>query len=56
MQNCNRRNEESKRKWLIKGRRENEEQDYHLKRKEAHKIIRNKKKLYIKNVSELIEN
>jgi hypothetical protein len=32
-------------KWLIKGRRENEEQGYHLKRKEAHKIIRNKKKV-----------
>ena len=32
-------------KWLIKGRRENEEQEYHHKRKEAHKIIRNKKKL-----------
>ena len=41
-------------KWLIKGRRENEEQEYHHKRKEAHKIIRNKKKLYIKNVIESI--
>jgi hypothetical protein len=30
------RNEESKRKWLIKGRRENEEQEYHHKSKEAH--------------------
>jgi hypothetical protein len=28
-------------KWLIKGRRENEEQEYHHKRKEAHKVIRN---------------
>jgi len=31
-------------KWLIKGRRENEEQEYHHKRKEAHKklgIIKN---------------
>jgi len=38
-------------KWLIKGRRrENEEQEYHNKRKEAHKIIKNKKKLYTKNV------
>jgi len=26
-------------KWLIKGRRENKEQEYHHKRKEAHKII-----------------
>jgi len=42
-------------KWLIKGRRENEEQEYHHKRKEAHKIIRNKKKLYIKNVTKSIE-
>jgi hypothetical protein len=30
-------------KWFIKGRREKEEQEYHHKRKEAHKIIRNKK-------------
>ena len=37
--------------WLIKGTGENEEQEYHHKRKEAHKIIRNKK-LYIKNVIE----
>ena len=42
-------------KWLQKGRRENEEQEYIHKRKEAHKIISNKKKLYIKNVIELIE-
>jgi len=54
MQNCNKRNEESKRKWLIKERRENKLQEYHHKR-EAHKIIRNKKKLYIKNVIESIE-
>jgi hypothetical protein len=32
-------------KWLIKGRREKEEQEYHHKRKEAHKIIRNNKKI-----------
>jgi hypothetical protein len=31
-------------KWLIKGRRENEKQEYHHERKAAHKIIRNKKK------------
>jgi len=43
-------------KWLIKGRREKEEQDYHHKRKEAHKIIRNKKKTYMKNVIESIED
>ena len=29
--------------WLIKGRREKEEQEYHHKRKDGHKIIRNKK-------------
>ena len=34
-------------KWLIKGRREKEEQEYYHKRKEAHKIIRNKKKTYM---------
>ena len=39
----------------MKGRRENEEQQYVQKRKEAHKIIRNKKKLHIKNVIEPIE-
>jgi hypothetical protein len=42
-------------KWLIKGRRENEVQEYHHKRKEAHKIIRNKKTLYIKNIIKSIE-
>ena len=42
-------------KWLMKGRKENEEQEYHCKRKEARKIIRNKKKLYFKNVIESIE-
>jgi len=42
-------------KRLIKGR-ENEEQEYHHKRKEAQKIIRNEKKLYIKNVIESIED
>ena len=42
-------------KWLITGRRENEEQEYHHKRKEAHKVIRNKKKVYMKNVTESIE-
>jgi len=31
-------------KWLIKGRRVKEEQEYHHKRKEAHKIIRNEKR------------
>jgi len=29
-------------------------QEYHHKRKEQHKIIRNKKKLYVKNVIEII--
>jgi len=39
----------------MKGRREKEEQEYHHKRKEAHKIIRNKKKTYMKNVIESVE-
>jgi len=30
-------------KWLVKGSWENEKQEYHHKRKAAHKIIRNKK-------------
>jgi hypothetical protein len=56
MQICNRRNEESKTKnWFIKGRREKGEQEYHHKRKEAHKIIRNKKKTFMKNVIESVE-
>jgi hypothetical protein len=38
-----------------KGRRANEEQKYHNKRKETHKIIKNRKKEYTKNVTELIE-
>jgi hypothetical protein len=42
-------------KWLIKGRRENDKQEYHHKRKEAHKINRNKKNLYFKNAIESIE-
>jgi len=41
--------------WLIKARMEKEEQEYHHTRKEAHKIIRNKKKTYMKNVIESIE-
>jgi len=55
---CNIAIEERKKaieKWLIKGRRDNKEQQYHHKTKDAHKIIRNKEKLYIKNVTELIE-
>ena len=42
-------------KWLINRRREKEEQEYHHKSKEAHKIIRNKEKTYMKNVIESIE-
>jgi len=42
-------------KWLINGRREKEEQEYYHNTKEAHKIIRNKKKTYMKNVIESIE-
>jgi len=41
--------------WLIKGRGEKEEQENNHKRKEAHKIIRNKKKTDMKNVTESIE-
>jgi hypothetical protein len=41
-------------KWLMKGRMENEEQEYHHKRKAAHKVIRNKKKTYMKIVIESI--
>jgi hypothetical protein len=44
-------------KWLIKGgRREKEEQEYRHKRKETQKIIRNKKKTYMKNVTESTED
>ena len=53
MQICNRGNEESKRK--VSDKREKEEQEYHHKRKEAHKIIRNKKKVYTKNEIESVE-
>ena len=42
-------------KWLINRRREKEEQEYHHKSKEAHKIIRNKKKMSMKSVIESIE-
>ena len=47
--------EEASEKWLEKGRGENEEQEDIHKREEAHKIIRNKKKVYIKSVIESIE-
>jgi len=40
---------------LIKGRREKEGQEYHHKRKEAHKIISKKKRTYLKNVTESIK-
>jgi hypothetical protein len=53
MQVCNRRNEKSKRKVVDK--REKKEQEYNHKRKEAHKIIRNKRKTYMKNVTQSIE-
>ena len=39
---------------MIKGRREDEQEYYH-KRKEAHKIITNRKKTSTKNVTESIE-
>ena len=47
--------DKAREKWLIKGRRLKEEQEYHNKRKEAHKIVRNKKKMYMKNVIESVE-
>jgi len=43
-------------KWLINGRREKEEQECYQKRKETHKIIRNKEKTYMKNLIESIED
>jgi len=43
-------------KWLMKGRREKEEQEYNHKRREAHKLIGNKKKVCMKNVIESIED
>jgi len=36
-------------------KRETGRQEYHYKRKEAHKIIRNKKKIYMKNATESTE-
>jgi len=55
MQNCNRTNEESKRK-VVNTRKKGEWRvECHHKRKEAHKTIRNNKMLYIKNVIESIE-
>jgi len=35
-------------KWLIKGRSENEEQEYHQTRKESQKVIRKKKSYILK--------
>jgi len=43
-------------KLLINRRREKEGQQYYHKRKDAHKIIRNKKKIYMKNVIESVED
>ncbi len=40
-------------KWLVKGRRENEEQENVLKRKEEKNV--NEKKLYIRKVTESFE-
>jgi hypothetical protein len=52
MQICNRRNEESKVKVVDKSKKGEGKQEYHHKRKEAHKIISNKKKAYMKDVIE----
>ena len=41
--------------WFIKGRMKKEEQEYHHKRKKHHKIIWNKKKTHMKNVTESID-
>jgi len=54
MQICNRRNEESKVKVVDKSKKGEGKQEYHHKRKEAHKIISNKKKAYMKDVIESI--
>ena len=50
---CNRRNEERKRKVVDKRKQGEGRAEYHHKRKEAHKIIRNKKKTYVKNVESI---
>jgi len=55
MKICNRKMKKAREKCLIKGRREKEKQEYYHKRKETHKIIRNKKKTYMKDVIESIE-
>ena len=47
--------EKAREKQLQKGSGENEEQENIHKRKEAHNIIMKKKKLYIKSVTESIE-
>ena len=47
--------EKAREKQLQKGSGENEEQENIHKRKEAHNIIRKKKKFYIKSVAESIE-
>jgi hypothetical protein len=39
-----------------KRKKGNEKQEYHWKRNQAHKIIRNKKRLYIKNLIESVED
>jgi hypothetical protein len=41
--------------WLIKGRRENEQQEYHHKRKETYTMITINKWLCIKNAVKQVE-
>jgi len=55
MQICNRRNEESKRKVVDKRKKGEGRAGVSLQKKEAYKIIRNKKKTYMKIVTESIE-
>ena len=52
----NRRNEESKRKVVDKRKKGEGRAGVSLQKKEDHKIIRNKKKTYMKTVTESIED
>ena len=55
MQISNRRNEESKRKLVEKRKKGERRAGQYRKRKETHKIFRNKKKTYMKIIIESIE-
>jgi len=55
MQICNRRNEESKRKVVDKRTKGEGRVEVSPQKKRSSKIIRNKKKTYVKNVIESVE-